>query len=98
MAAVPAPTDPVALEEVESTEVALVSILSTSSSALAPVGGSAPVSANAEEGAPAASAGITFSLSRNGSLRLGSKEQDAEPKEPTESFSLEAIVTLLQNR
>ena len=102
MAAVPALTDPAALEEVESTEVALVSTLSTSSSALAPVGapvgGSAPVSANAEEGAPAASAGITFSLSRNGSLRLGSKEQKAEPEEPTESFSLEALVTLLQNR
>ena len=102
MAAVPALTDPAALEEVGSTEVALVSTLSTSSSALAPVGapvgGSAPVSANAEEGAPAASAGITFSLSRNGSLRLGSKEQKAEPEEPTESFSLEALVTLLQNR
>lgn len=96
MAAVPA--DPAVFEEVDATEVALVSTLSTSSSALVPVGEAASASVNAEEGAPAASAGITFSLSRNGSLRLGSKEQDAEPEEPTESFSLEAIVTLLQNR
>ena len=51
-----------------------------------------------EDEATATSGGITFSLSRNGSLRLGSNAQDAEPEEPTESFSLEAIVTLLQNR
>ncbi|MEC8154055.1 MAG: hypothetical protein VX077_04100, partial [Pseudomonadota bacterium] len=95
--------DPAALEEIESAEVALVSTLSTASSTLAPVG--TPV--GAPVGVPAAvpgnaedetSAGITFSLSRNGSFRLGSKQPGAEPEEPTESFSLEAIVTLLQNR
>ena len=91
-------SDPAALEEVGATEVALVSTLSTSTSALAPAGSSADVPANGEDEATATSGGITFSLSRNGSLRLGSKAQDAEPEEPTESFSLEAIVTLLQNR
>ncbi|MGB1148676.1 MAG: M23 family metallopeptidase [Alphaproteobacteria bacterium] len=90
--------DPAGLEEVEATEVALVSTLSTSTSTLAPAGSSADVAANGEDEATATSGGITFSLSRNGSLRLGSKAQDAEPEEPTESFSLEAIVTLLQNR
>ncbi|MEC8711116.1 MAG: peptidoglycan DD-metalloendopeptidase family protein [Pseudomonadota bacterium] len=95
--------DPAALEEIESAEVALVSTLSTASSTLAPVGTPvgapvgvpAAVPGNAED---EASAGITFSLSRNGSFRLGSKQPGAEPEEPTESFSLEAIVTLLQNR
>ena len=91
-------SDPAGLEEVEATEVALVSILSTSTSTLAPAGASADVPAQGEDEATATSSGITFSLSRNGSLRLGSKAQDAEPEEPTESFSLEAIVTLLQNR
>ena len=93
-------SDPAELEEVGATEVALVSTLSTSTSTLSPAGASADVPANGEgEGeATATSGGITFSLSRNGSLRLGSKAQDAEPEEPSESFSLEAIVTLLQNR
>ena len=91
-------SDPAGLEEVEATEVALVSILSTSTPTLAPAGASADVPAQGEDEATATSGGITFSLSRNGSLRLGSKAQDAEPEEPTESFSLEAIVTLLQNR
>lgn len=93
-------SDPAGLEEVEATEVALVSSLSTSTSTstLAPAGASADVPAQGEDEATATSGGITFSLSRNGSLRLGSKAQDAEPEEPTESFSLEAIVTLLQNR
>ena len=93
-------SDPAGLEEVEATEVALVSTLSTSTSTstLAPAGASADVPAQGEDEATATSGGITFSLSRNGSLRLGSKAQDAEPEEPTESFSLEAIVTLLQNR
>ena len=93
-------SDPAELEEAGATEVALVSTLSTSTSTLSPAGASADVPANGEgEGeATATSGGITFSLSRNGSLRLGSKAQDAEPEEPSESFSLEAIVTLLQNR
>ena len=51
-----------------------------------------------EDEAPAASAGITFSLSRNGSLRLGSQARESEPEEPTETISLEALVTLFQNR
>ncbi|MBB24468.1 MAG: hypothetical protein CME02_02955 [Geminicoccus sp.] len=91
-------SDPAGLEEVEATEVALVSTLSTSTSTLAPAGASADIPAQGEDEATATSGGITFSLSRNGSLRLGSKAQDAEPEEPNETFSLEAIVTLLQNR
>ncbi|HCH99707.1 MAG: hypothetical protein CME00_11120 [Geminicoccus sp.] len=90
--------DPAGLEEVEATEVALVSTLSTSTSKLAPAGASADVPAHGQDEATATPGSITFSLSRNGSLRLRSKAQDAEPEGPTESFSLEAIVTLLQNR
>jgi len=82
--------EPAAFEPDETADVALVSSGSVTSSM--------DGQDTEDDEAPAASAGITFSLSRNGSLRLGSQARESEPEEPTESFSLEALVTLFQNR
>ncbi len=81
------------LDAVDTTEVAIVT--SVSNTAMLPATASPEIF---EDEAPAESAGITFSLSRNGTFRTGSRAKDSEPEEPKESFSLEAFVSLLQSR